>query len=114
MPRRRAPAWEEQKENRHHENAGEGDAERDQDTELRKSARPRQHQGEKANRCRERPEENRLAQIFHGLADGGRMIFAVITRLLVAAENQDREIDSEADEDRAKARRLGMIGCSRW
>ena len=96
-------AGQEQEENRKHEDAGERDAERDQNTELSESARPGEHQRQKADRGSKRAKKNRFAKIFHRFAHGRGMILAVITRLLVTAENKDREIDSEPDEDRAEA-----------
>src|SRR5947208_561556 len=102
VPRRRTPAREKQKENGQHENSGERDAERDEDAELGKPPGTGQHQREKTDRGRERAEENGPAEALDRVAYRCRMIFAVVARLLVAAENEDGEIDSETNENRAE------------
>jgi hypothetical protein len=104
MPRRCVARQEEEK-HRHHQDAREKNADRDQHTELRETGRIREQQREKTDRGRERAEEDRAAQIFYRDGDGGAVIVAVVTRLLVASENENREIDPESDEDGAEANR---------
>src|SRR5205085_8016083 len=102
---RRTLARKKQEENSQHENTGERDAESYQDPELGEPARSSEHKSEKPNCRRERPEKNRLAESFDSLADSGRMILAIVARLLVAPKNQDREINPNPDENRAEPHR---------
>ena len=95
----------EEEEDRHHEEAGEENADRDQDSELREAGGAAQEQGEETNRGGESSEKNRASEILDRFADRAGVIAAVVPRLLITAENQDREIDSEPDENGAEADR---------
>jgi hypothetical protein len=102
---RPARARDEQEEDREHEKPREKDADRDQDAELGKARRVAQEQREKADRRGERAEEDRAAEISNRLVDSCGVVEAVVACLLVATEDEDREVDAEADEDRAEADR---------
>ena len=102
LPRRGTFPRQKKKEHRHHEDAGEGDAERDQNSELGESLRARQHQRHEADGRRQRAKENGFTQAFDRFADGRLMIDTFIARLLVTSENQNGKVDSQSDQDRAE------------
>ena len=60
----------EKKENRHHEQAGERNADRDQNAELREPGGAAQQQREKSDRRGQRAEENRAPEVCNRFGNG--------------------------------------------
>ena len=79
-----------------------------------KPAAPPNNKARNPNRSRERAEKDRAAQFRDRFRDGRRVVGAFVSRLLVATVDQDREIDPEADQDRAHADRdhVQLVGKS--
>ena len=92
----------EQEQNRAHEQAGHKNADGNERTELGKGHRATQHQSEKAYSCCERTKEHRAAEFCYRHNNGLLMWFAISARLQVASDDENREIHTEADKDRAK------------
>src|SRR5215203_3432737 len=95
----------ENEEDRDHEESGEEDADGDQNTELGEAGRAAQEQRQKADRGGKRAEKDVPPEILDRQRDRFRVIFAIVARLLITAENQNGEVDAETDEDRAKTDR---------
>ena len=64
-------------------------------------ARAGEEERKEADRRREGAEENRAAEFRDSFLDRRGVRGPFVPRLLVTAENQDREIHSQTDEDRA-------------
>src|SRR5439155_9429035 len=62
-----------------------------------------QNQSKKSYRGRERAEKNCASKFGHRRRNRLLIFLAVNSRLLIAAEDQDREIDAESDQDGAEA-----------
>ena len=94
------------KKTRHHEERGHEDADRDEHAELGEAGRAgEQEQGEEADRRGQGAEKNRAAEFRDGFLDRRGVRGPFVPRLLVTAENQNREVDPESDEDRAETDR---------
>src|SRR5262249_45210298 len=57
----------------------------------------------KTNGCRKRAKENRPSKFRHRSRDGLLMRFAIGARLVIAPDGENRKIDSEPNENGAKA-----------
>ncbi len=95
----------EQKENARHEKSGDEDADRNQRAELGEAARVGEEEGEEADRGGERAEENGAAELGDRFCNRRGVLTPFVSRLLIAAEDQDGKIDTEADENGAHSDR---------
>ena len=67
--------------------------------------RAAQDQRQKTNCCGKRAKKNRAAKFCHRCGDCLLILLAINARLLVAAEDQDREVDTKSDQNGAETDR---------
>ena len=67
--------------------------------------RAAQDQRQKTNCCGKCAKKNRAAKFCHRRSDGLLIFLAIKSGLLVAAEDQDRKVDAESDQNRTETDR---------
>src|SRR5262249_52449402 len=92
----------EQKQDCAHEKSREKNPDCNQHAQLRETHRAAQNQREKTDCGSERAKEYRAAKLRHGSRNRLLIFLAVDSRLLITAENQNREIDAESNQDCAE------------
>src|ERR1043165_6225186 len=94
---------EENKKHRHHESAGEENAECDQDAELHETAAAAAQQAQESHGGGKGSKGDAARLAAQGGGDGGFVVEAMLAFHLLNAKEQHAEIDAQADEDRTYA-----------
>src|SRR5712692_2364067 len=98
---RRLPRANEQKQNCAHEKSGKKNTNGDKNAELGEAERTAEHERDETNRGGERAEKDGASEFRDRCCDSSAVGLAIDARLLVAAEDENRKVNAQSNQDRA-------------